>query len=89
MFKKDEQKGNISPLVTGVAGIVAGAAAATILANEENRKKVTKQIDALKKKAAKSLKEMGEDADRKMDEMTDQAKSKIDKTKDSVKRYLA
>ena len=92
MFKKDE-KPSIAPLITGVAGVVAGAAAATILSNQENRKKVGKHIQNLKNKTVQTLKDFSDDVSEKADNMAEQGKEKmheqIDKGKASARKYLS
>lgn len=81
MFKKDG-KTDITPIITGVAGVVAGAAAATLLSNEDNRKKVAKHLNTIKKKTVQTLKDMSNDAMDRVEETTE-------KTQTAARKYIA
>lgn len=92
MFKKDE-KTDITPIITGVAGIVAGAAAATLLSNEENRKKMGKHLQNIKKRTIDTIKEISKDAGETADEIAERGKEKmqeqVEKTKTTARKYLS
>lgn len=77
-----EDKNKINPVVAGVIGAAAGAAAA-LLSRKENREKVRKAAEDMKVKGGQAVRKLKKTMQRDKDDVKDEMERKIEDIKTS------